>query len=69
MERPMNTLMSKLISAPVEPTAASAVWPVKRPTTTISAALKNSCKTPESISGTAKRRILPSSGPLHMSIS
>ena len=32
-------------------------------------ALKNSCKTPESISGTAKRRILPSSGPLHMSIS
>ena len=37
--------------------------------THLSAALKNSCKTPESISGTAKRRILPSSGPLHMSIS
>ena len=26
MERPTNTLMSKLISAPVEPTAASAVF-------------------------------------------
>ena len=35
----MNTLTIRLISEPVEPTAASAVSPTKRPTTTTSAAL------------------------------
>ena len=36
---PMNTLMIRLISDPVLPTAARDAAPAKRPTTTISAAL------------------------------
>ena len=62
-------LIAGLISALVEPTAASAWAPEKRPTTTISAALKSSCSTPESIRGKVKTRIFPNSGPLHISIS
>ena len=57
------------ISAPVEPTAAIASLPVKRPTTTMSAALNSSCKMPEIISGMAKTRIFPRIGPLHISSS
>ncbi len=68
-ERPMKMLMTRLISAPVEPTAARAVLPANLPTTTMSAALYKSCRTPESISGREKRSIFPSSGPLVMSMS
>ena len=49
--------------------ATMAPLPVNWPTTMMSAALKRSCKMPESMSGMAKRRMLPSSGPLHISIS
>ena len=66
---PTNRLIIRLISAPVEPTAAIASLPVKRPTTTMSAALNKSCKMPEIISGMEKIRILLKSGPLHISIS
>ena len=65
----MNTFTSRLISAEVDPTAASAWLPEKRPTTMISAALNKSCRMPESISGTANRIIRLSSGPCIMSIS
>ena len=68
-ERPTNRLTIRLMSAEVEPTAASAVWPVYRPTTMMSAALNSSCKTPEHIKGKEKVRILPKSGPLVMFIS
>mgnify|MGYP000485447172 CR=1 FL=1 len=65
----MNRLTIRLISALVEPTAAKAWGPEKRPTTIMSAALNNSCKMPEMASGMAKRTIFPSRGPLVMSIS
>ena len=53
-DSPRNTLMIRLISAAVEPTAARASLPVQRPTTITSAALYNSCNMLVSISGTAK---------------
>ncbi len=61
--------VSRLISAEFDPTAASALSPANRPTTTISAALNSSCRMLEHISGNAKRSILPNTEPLHMSIS
>ena len=41
-DNPTNTLIIKLISEAVEPTAASAVLPANLPTTMMSAALKSS---------------------------
>ena len=52
-----------------EPTAASALSPAKRPTTTISAALNKSCKMLEHINGIAKSSIFLNTEPLHISIS
>ena len=65
----MNRLTIKLISALVEPTAASAWLPENRPTTMMSAALNNSCKMPEMARGMANRTIFPNRGPWVMSIS
>ena len=42
------------MSAPVDPTAASASFPANLPTTITSAALNSSCKIPDSISGNVK---------------
>ena len=58
MERPTNRLMIMLLSEPTEPTAASASLPANRPTTMVSAALKSSCKMPESIIGSEKNSTL-----------
>ena len=52
-ERPKNRLMIRLMMAPVEPTAATAMLPQYLPTTIRSAALNNSCNTLVSIMGTA----------------
>jgi hypothetical protein len=57
------------MSEDVEPTAARAPLPAKRPTTMMSAALNSSCNMPDSIKGMENKRILPRSGPLVMSIS
>jgi hypothetical protein len=50
--------------APLEPTAARAVLPAKRPTTTTSAALNSSCKMLDAASGSENRMIFCSIGPL-----
>ena len=42
MDSPINRLTSRLISEPVEPTAARAVFPVNLPTTITSAVLNRS---------------------------
>ena len=47
-----------LFSEPTEPTAASASLPAKRPTTMVSAALKRSCKMPDSMIGSEKNSTL-----------
>lgn len=52
----------------LEPTAARASFPAKRPTTTTSAALNSSWRRLEAISGRANSRILSASDPLHMSM-
>ena len=57
------------MSAVFDPTAASALSPANRPTTTISAALNSNCKMLEHINGSAKRSILPNTESLHISIS
>ena len=61
---PTNRLTSRLMSAPLEPTAASAVLPANRPTTTTSAALKSSCRMLDAASGSENRMIFWSIGPL-----
>ena len=58
-----------MIREVVEPTAARELSPAHRPTTTMSAALKSSCRTLEHISGMENRSILERMGPLHISIS
>ena len=63
-ERPTKRLTSRLMSAPLEPTAASAVLPAKRPTTTTSAALNSSCRMLDAASGRENRMIFCSMGPL-----
>ena len=63
-DRPTNRLTSRLMSAPLEPTAASAVLPAKRPTTTTSAALNSSCRMLDAASGRENRMIFCSMGPL-----
>ena len=68
-ETPTNKQTIKLISDPVEPTAATANSPSNCPTTTMSTALKSSCRIPVSARGIAKRRIFPRRGPLVISIS
>ena len=65
--RPINTLTIRLIRLPVEPTAARHSLPAKRPTTTMSAALKSSCNMPEAIRENIST--FGSSGPSVMSIS
>ena len=67
-ERPTKRLTRRLMRAPLEPTAASAVLPAKRPTTTTSAALNSSCKMLEAASGSANRMIFWSSGPVVRSL-
>ena len=56
-ERPTNRFTSRLMSEPLEPTAASAVLPAKRPTTTTSAALNSSCRMLDAASGMENRMI------------
>ena len=63
-ESPTNRLTSRLINAPLEPTAASAVLPAKRPTTTTSAALNSNCRMLDAASGTENKMIFCSMGPL-----
>ena len=53
-----------MINAPLEPTAASAVLPAKRPTTTTSAALNSNCRMLDAASGTENKMIFCSMGPL-----
>ena len=53
----------------LEPTAAKELSPANRPTTMISAALNNSCKTLEHISGTVNWSSFGRIAPLHISIS
>lgn len=67
-ERPTNRFVRRLTSAEVDPTAASERSPAKRPTTTMSAALNNSWRMLENISGTAKAIIFFRIGPSSMSI-
>ena len=68
-EIPINRLVNTLMSAVVDPTAASACFPVKCPTTMISTALNISCKIPDSMSGSANEISLSMIEPLHISIS
>ena len=68
-DKPTNRLTIRLMSAEVDPTAASELSPAKCPTTTISAALNNSCRMLEHISGSANSRSFPRSGPFIISIS
>ena len=56
--------MSNLVIDPVAPTAPTAKLPRKRPTTTRSAALNNSCKTLVRMMGTVYAMMPDSSGPL-----
>ena len=67
-DTPTNKLINKLISELVEPTAAKASLPVNLPTTITSAALNNSCNTPDNIKGIANNMIFFNKGPLHISI-
>ena len=66
-DKPINTLIIKLTSGPLEPTAARAVPPAQRATTIISAALYNSCSSPVAISGSAYRITPGKRGPLIIS--
>ena len=67
-DRPMKMLTIRLMREVVEPTAARASGPAKRPTTTTSAALKRSCSRLDSISGRANSSSFPARGPWTMSI-
>lgn len=67
-DKPTNRLMSRFISAVLDPTAARASLPANQPTTTTSAALNSSWSRLEAISGRAKNRSLSASDPLHMSM-
>ena len=67
-DRPTNRLIIRLMREVLDPTAASASFPAKRPTTTISAALNSSWSRLEAIRGRAKSRILSAREPLHMSM-
>ena len=69
MESPINKLTISWIKALVEPTAAKAWLPAKRPATMMSAALNSSCKMPERAKGMANRMVLLTRGPLVISIS
>ena len=69
IEIPIKKLMVKFTKLVVLPTAAKDSSPANRPTTTISAALKSSCKIPVKIKGMLKIRILLHKDPSHMSIS
>lgn len=68
IDRPIKRLISRLVRAEVEPTAAKDSLPAKRPTTMTSAALNKSCKQPDSIKGKLNAMTLGSTGPLHISI-
>jgi hypothetical protein len=58
-----------LIREEVEPTAAKALLPRKRPETMIFTVLYISCRIPVSTKGAAKTAIFGKSGPLHISSS
>ena len=62
-DRPTKRFTNKLIRELVDPTAAKEFSPANWPTTTISAALKRSCKTPEKIRGPEKRINFPTIEP------
>ena len=68
-EKPINRFVIRLISEPVEPTAANDCLPANCPTTTTSAALNNNCKTLERINGIQNNINLPITGPFNISIS
>ena len=68
-EIPIKRLVKTLISAVVEPTAASASLPLNLPTTIMSTALNINCKMPDSINGSANETSLSMIEPLHISIS
>ena len=65
----MATFTKKLIRDEVPPMAASASVEAYLPMTIMSAALNSSWNTPESMSGTEKRRSLGNNAPVFMSIS
>ena len=67
-EIPMKRFTIRFVMLPVEPMAAMEVWPEKRPTTIVSAALKNICSNPERSIGMANMMIDDAIGPLIMSI-
>ena len=69
MDSPTKRFVSRFISAVFEPTAARELSPANFPTTTISAALKSSCRILENISGIVNASIFFSIEPLHISIS
>ena len=68
-EMPINRFVNILISAVVDPTAASAWLPLNRPTTMISTALNISWRILDTISGRENEISLSMIDPLHMSIS
>ena len=69
MARPKKRFTSRYTTVPVEPTAAIALCPTKRPTTMTSAELKRSCNIPVSIRGKLKLKILGKILPFVISIS
>ena len=68
-DSPMKRFTRRLISAPVAPTAPSASLPAKRPTTTMSAALKSSCSRFMARMGSANSSMFFKSGPWTISSS
>ena len=69
MDSPKNKFVSNPINDVLDPTPANELSPAYLPTTTISAALNNSCNILEHINGIVNSSILLKIGPLHMSIS
>gem|GEM_PF-6733424 len=67
-ESPIKRLIRRLMSEPVQPTAAKASSPANFPTTTTSAALNSSCRMLESIRGTANLSIFGNICPSHIFI-
>lgn len=69
MLMPIKKFVSRLMSATVDPTAASEWVDPKLPNTAMSDALNNSCKTLAAIKGMANRNIDGNSAPSVISIS
>ena len=69
MDMPIKRFTIRFVMLAVEPMAAMEVWPANRPTTIVSAALKQICRSPEISIGMAKNIMEGTIGPLSISIS